>query len=79
MNAKVGWIFVEYNGVLVIGGNCKKLPMNSMFISPNDNILDFYFCNFKCIVANMLQLTIEISSIIMNSIIDQISTIPFDY
>jgi hypothetical protein len=79
MNAKVGWIFVEYNGVLVIGGNCKKSPMNIMFISPNDNILDFDFCNFKCIVANMLQLTIEISSIIMNSIVDQISTIAFDY
>ncbi len=79
MNAKVGWIFVEYNGVSVIGGNCKKMPMNIMFISPNDIILDFDFCNFKCIVANMLQLTIEISSIIMNSIIDQISTIPFDY
>jgi hypothetical protein len=79
MNAKVGWIFVEYNGVLVIGGNCKKSPMNIMFISLNDNILDFDFCNFKCIVANMLQLTIEISSIIMNSIVDQISTIAFDY
>jgi len=70
MNAKVGWIFVEYNGVWVIGGNCKKSPMNIMFISSNDNILDFDFCNFKCIVTNTLQLTIEISSIIMNSIVD---------
>jgi len=77
MNAKVGWIFVEYNGVLVIGGNCKKSPMNIMFISQNDNILDLDFCNF--IVANMLQLTIEISSIIMNSIVDKISNIVFDY
>jgi len=79
MNAKVGWIFVEYNSVSMIGENCKKSPMNIMFISLNDNILDFDFCNFKCIVANMLQLTIEISSIIMNSIVDQISTIAFDY
>jgi hypothetical protein len=54
MNAKVGWIFVEYNGVSMKGGNCKKLPVNIMFISPNDNILDFDFCNFKCIVANVL-------------------------
>jgi hypothetical protein len=77
MNAKVNWIFVEYNGVSMIGGNCKKLPMNIMFISRNDNILDFDFCNFKCIVANMLQLTIEISSIIMNSIMGHISIIEF--
>jgi hypothetical protein len=34
-------------------------------------MLYFNFCNFKCIVASMLQLTIEISSIIMKFIISQ--------
>ncbi len=47
-----------------MAGNYKKSPMNIMFIPPNGNMLDFSFCNFKCIVASMLQPTIEISSII---------------
>jgi hypothetical protein len=78
MNAKVGCIFVEYNGVSFIGGNWKKSPMNIMFIPPNGNILDFNFCNFKCTVTSMLQPTIEISSIIINSIVGEISTIEFN-
>jgi hypothetical protein len=43
VNAKVDWIFVEYNSALMIGGNCKKSPINIMFISPNGNTLDFNF------------------------------------
>ncbi len=78
MNAKVGCIFVKYNNVSFMGGNCKKLPMNIMFIPPTGNILDFNFCNFKCIVTSMLQPTIEISSIIINSIVGQISIIEFN-
>ncbi len=35
MNIKIGWMFVEHYGVLVIGGNCKKTPMNIMLIFPN--------------------------------------------
>ncbi len=54
-----------------MGGNCKKSPMNIMLIPSNGNMLYFNFCNFKCIVASMLQLTIEISSIIMKFIISQ--------
>jgi hypothetical protein len=75
MNSKVDYIFVKYKGVSFIGGNCKKLLMNTMFIPPNGNILDFIFCNFKCIVTSMLQSTIEISSLIINSIVGQIFTI----
>jgi hypothetical protein len=71
-------IFVKYNGVSFIGGNCKKSPMNIMFIPPNGNILGFNFCNFKCIVTIILQPTIEISSIIINSIVGQIFTIQFN-
>jgi len=78
MNAKVDCIFVKYNNVSFISGNCKKLPMNIMFIPPNGNILDFKFCNFKCIVTSMLQPTIEISLIIINSIVGQIFTIEFN-
>ncbi len=59
VNAKVGWTFFEYNDVLVMGGNCKKSSINIMFISPNGNMLDFNFCNFNCIVTNMLQVTID--------------------
>ncbi len=66
MNAKVGWIFIEYNGVLVIRGNSKKLPMNIMLIPPNGNILDFSLYDFRCIITSMLQPNIEISSIITN-------------
>ncbi len=78
MNAKVGCIFVKYNCVSFIGENCKKSSVNIMFIPPNGDILDFNFCNFKCIVTSMLQPTIEISSIIINSIVGQISTIEFN-
>jgi hypothetical protein len=66
VNAKVGWIFIEYNGVLVIRGNSKKLPMNIMLIPPNGNILDFNLYDFRCIITSMLQPNIEISSIITN-------------
>lgn len=78
MNAKVGCIFVRYNGVSFIGENCIKPSVNIMFIPQNGNILDFNFCNFKCIVTSMLQPTIEISSIIITSIVGQISTIEFN-
>jgi hypothetical protein len=78
MNAKVGCTCVKYNGVSFIGGNCKKPPVNIMFIPPNSNILNFNFCNFKCIVTSMLQPTIEISSIIINLVVGQISTIEFN-
>ncbi len=62
-----------------MGGNSKKSPINIMFISPNGNMLDFNFCNFKCIVTNMLQSTIEISLIIIYLIVGQMSIIKFDY
>ncbi len=48
-------MFIEYNGVSLIGGNCKKSRMNIMLIPPNGKILDFIFCNFKCIVASEVQ------------------------
>ncbi len=31
-------MFFEYNGVSLIGGNCKKSAMNSMLIPPNGKI-----------------------------------------
>ncbi len=52
--------------------------MNIMLIPPNCNMLNFYFCNFKCILSCMLQLTIEISSIIMKSIVGQMFIIELD-
>jgi hypothetical protein len=48
-------MFIEYNGVSLIGGNYKKSPMNIMLIPPNGKILDFIFYNFKCIVASEVQ------------------------
>ncbi len=54
------------NGVSLIDGNCKKSPMNFMLIPPNGNMLNFSFCNFKCIVASKVQPTMDISSIMMN-------------
>jgi len=43
VNVEISCIFVEYNGVSLIGGNYKKSPMNIMLIPPNGKILDFYF------------------------------------
>ncbi len=66
VNIKVGWMLVENNGVSMMGGNCKKSPMNIILSLPNGNMLDFSFCNFKCILASIVQPTIDISSIIIN-------------
>jgi hypothetical protein len=66
VNVKVGWMLFENNGVLVMGGNCKKSPMNIILNPPNGNMLDFNFCNFKCIVVSIVQLTIDISFTIKN-------------
>ncbi len=43
MNVKIDCMFVEYNGVSLIGGNCKKSPINIMLISPNGIMLDLVF------------------------------------
>jgi hypothetical protein len=59
-------MFFEYNGMSLIGGNCKKSPMNIMLIPQNGKMLYFIICNFKCIVANKVQPTMENSSITMN-------------
>jgi hypothetical protein len=32
VNIKIGWMFVEHNGVLVIDENSKESPMNIMLI-----------------------------------------------
>ncbi len=39
----------------LIGGNCKQSPTNIILIPPNDIMLDFNLCNFKCIVASKMQ------------------------
>jgi hypothetical protein len=52
VNVKIGCKFVEYDGVSLIGKNCKKSPMNIMLIPPNGKMLDFIFRNFS--VANNL-------------------------
>jgi hypothetical protein len=39
--------------------------MNIMLIAPNDKMLDFKFCGFKCIVVSKLQPTMDNSSIMM--------------
>jgi len=62
-------MFVEYNGVSIIGGNYKKFPMNIMLIPANGKRLNFNFCSFKCIVASKVQPTIDILSIMMNGIL----------
>jgi hypothetical protein len=59
-------MFVEYNGVSLINGNCKKSFLNIMLIPSNGKMLDFIFYNFKCIVASKVQLTMDILSIMMN-------------
>jgi len=66
VNVKIDCMFDEYNGVSMIGGNCKKSFMNNMLIPPNDKMLDFSFCNFKCIVTSKVQPTMDISLIMMN-------------
>ncbi len=60
VNAKISCMFVEYNGVSFISGNCKKSPMNIMLILSNGKMLDFNFYNFKCIVASKVQLIMDI-------------------
>jgi hypothetical protein len=49
-----------------IGENYKKSPRIIMLISPNDKMLDFNFCSFRCIVTSKIQLIIDILSIIIN-------------
>jgi hypothetical protein len=66
VNIKVGWMLVENNDVSLMGGNYKKYPINIILSPPFGNLLDFNFYNFKCIVANIIQPTIDISSIIIN-------------
>jgi len=66
VKVKVGWMLVENNGVLVMGGNCKKSPMNIILNLLNGSMLDFNFCNFKCIVMSIVQPAIDISSTIVN-------------
>ncbi len=44
----------------------RKSPMNIMLIPQNGKMLDFFFCNFKCVVASKVQPTMDNSSIIMN-------------
>ncbi len=66
VNIKVGWMLIENNDVSVMGGNYKKYPMNIILSPPNGNMLDFNFCNLKCIVASIVQPTIDKSSIIIN-------------
>ncbi len=36
-------MFVEYNGVSLIGKNYKISPMNIMLIVPNDKMIDLIF------------------------------------
>jgi hypothetical protein len=59
-------MFVEYNGVSLIGGNWKQSPMNITLIPPNGKMLDFSFCNFRRIVARKVQPTMDSLSIMMN-------------
>jgi len=66
VNVKINCMFVAYNVVSLIGGNCKISPMNIMLIPPNGKMLDFSFCNFKCIMASKMQPTMDNSSIMMN-------------
>ncbi len=66
VNVKVVWMLVENNGVLMMGGNCKFFFTNIILSPPNGNILDFKLFNFKCIVMNIRQPTIHISSTIIN-------------
>ncbi len=44
----------------------RKSPMNIMLIPQNGKMLDFFFGNFKCVVASKVQPTMDNSSIIMN-------------
>jgi hypothetical protein len=44
----------------------KQSPMNIMLIPSNGKMLDFNFCRFKCIVASIMQPTVDILSIMMN-------------
>jgi len=75
---KIGWMFVENNGVLMMGGNCKNIPINIMLNLPNGNMFDFYFCNFKCIITSMAQPTIDILLTIIIWISNQLSNIILD-
>jgi hypothetical protein len=59
-------MFDEYNGVSLIGGNCKKSSMNIMLIPPNGKMLDCSFCDFQCIMASKVQPTMDNSSIMIN-------------
>jgi hypothetical protein len=46
----------------MIGGNCKKSPMNIMLMLLNGKILKINFYSSKCILISRVQPTIDISS-----------------
>jgi hypothetical protein len=49
MNVKTSWMFIEYNGVSVISGNLKQIPMNIMLIPPNGkNLILFFVVKVYC-------------------------------
>ncbi len=71
-------MFIENNGKLMMGGNCKKSPMNIILNPPNGNMLDLNFCKFKCIVVSIVQPTINISLTVINWMLNQLPSIVLD-
>jgi hypothetical protein len=66
VKANISWMVVEYSDLSFISENCEKSPENIMLIPPNDKMLDFNICSFRCIVTSKVQPTIDIFSIMMN-------------
>ncbi len=69
---------IENNDVSMMGGNVLKSFIKIIWSPPNGNMLDFNFCNFNCIVTNIIQPTIDISSTIINWMSDQLFGIVLD-
>jgi hypothetical protein len=68
-------MFIQYHDVSLIGKTCKKYTMNIMLIPSNGKTLYFNLCNFKCIMANKVQPTINILLIMMNWMLGHTSMI----
>ena len=59
MNAKLDSMFMEYNGVSLMSGNCMKSTMKRMFTYPKGFVFNFSFYSFRCRVANIVHLIMD--------------------
>lgn len=64
VNENTSCTFVEYKGRSLTSGNCQKTLLNIIFKPLKGKMFAFNVCSFRSMPMNILQPTIDISSII---------------